>query len=141
MKPSMKHWALAWLGTALALCLLDYLWLAYLSPDIYQAALGPILLKEPRLVPAALFYLVYVTGLVIFCVAPGLAAGRVGVAARQGALFGFVAYATYDLTNWATLTLFSGHLVAIDLTWGTLLSAIGSAAGCKAALYGSNLRN
>ncbi len=129
----MKRWSMAYLGTALAMCALDFVWLAWLSPDIYQQALGSILLSTPRMVPVVLFYLIYVAGVVVFGVKRGLEADRVSVAAGYSALFGFVAYATYDLTNWATISVFNGELVVIDLAWGTVLSAIAGSCGCALA--------
>ena len=125
----MKRWSMAYLGTALAMCALDFVWLAWLSPDIYQQALGSILLSTPRMVPVVLFYLIYVAGVVVFGVKRGLEADRVSVAAGYSALFGFVAYATYDLTNLATLKQWPVGLSLIDMAWGTCVSAAAAAGG------------
>ena len=76
-----------------------------------------------RPVPAVLFYLVYIAGLTFFAVRPALASGSLGTALLYGAAFGFVAYATYDLTNQATLKNWSTVLTVADLAWGTVLSA------------------
>jgi uncharacterized membrane protein len=93
------------------------------------------MLDEFRLGAAALFYLVYAAGLVVLAVEPGLGRGGVLRAAVLGGVMGLVAYAAYDLTNYATLRGFSGRLVAVDLLWGTLMSA--GVAGAAAALAGA----
>jgi uncharacterized membrane protein len=80
-----------------------------------------------------LFYAVYLAGVVLFAALPGLEARRWLRAAALGAAFGFVAYATYDLTNQATLKLWSTRVTLLDLTWGTFVSAAGATAGYFAA--------
>ena len=89
---------------------MDFIWLSTAVPRIYQPALGVVgrrapylLLEKPNIPVAAAFYLVYLVGLIALAVIPGLQAGNVGAALWRGALFGFVAYATYDLTNLSTL--------------------------------------
>ena len=90
----------AYLGTLFAFLVLDGLWLGVLMGPTYKSLLGPLMLDQPRLLPAALFYLLYVLGCVVFVVLPSASWQR---AARLGALLGLVAYGTYDLSNWATL--------------------------------------
>lgn len=89
----------------------------------YKALLGPLMLEQPRLLPAALFYFLYVFGCVAFVVLPALASGGWQRAARLGALLGLVAYGTYDLSNWATLQGWSAGLALMDMAWGTCLTA------------------
>ena len=83
--------------------------------------------------PAALFYALYILGLVVFAVLPGLTVGRAAVAVARGALFGLIAYATYDLTNQATLRDWPWSVTLADLCWGALASAVAAGAGCRAA--------
>lgn len=116
---------------ALVFLALDAVWLSQTNALIYKPTLGPILYSGgARLVPAVLFYLIYFIGLMSFAVGPALSAstGWPG-AARRGGLFGFCAYATYDLTNQATLALWSTKITALDLIWGTVVSAIAAIAG------------
>jgi len=88
-------------------------------------------LDKPRLAPAAVFYVLYIFGLVWFAILPGLEAGRWSKALINGVLFGLVAYATYDLTNQATLKVWSMRITLIDLGWG----AFASAAACMAGYF------
>ena len=82
---------------------LDFLWLTNTAGPIYQQALGRLLAENPNMRAAVAFYLVYLVGVMIFAVRPALASGDWRQAALFGALFGFFAYATYDLTNLATM--------------------------------------
>ena len=128
----MNH-KLAAYGVALAvMLLLDLLWLGFVARPMYLQGLGHLMADEPRLWAAVLFYAVYGLGLLRFAIAgPAMhqASSGVGRAARSGAIFGFVAYATYDLTNLATLQGWPVFLAFIDIAWGTLASAAAAAAG------------
>jgi uncharacterized membrane protein len=96
----------------------DAVWLGWAGSHLYRPALGDLLAESFQPLPAILFYLIYVAGLVVLSRAPSVA----GSAAR-GALFGLSAYATYDLTNQATLRHWPTYLTLADLGWGTVLSA------------------
>ncbi|NWE19079.1 DUF2177 family protein [Pseudomonas sp. P7548] len=111
----------AYLGTLLAFLVLDGLWLGVLMGPTYKSFLGPLMLDQPRLLPAVLFYLLYALGCVAFVVLPSVSWQR---AARLGALLGLVAYGTYDLSNWATLRGWSSGLAVMDMAWGTFLTAV-----------------
>ena len=109
---------------AVVMLVLDLIWLGLISPPLYQAAIGPLLRPHPDLAAAALFYAVYRVGvneLVIHSLPPGTRLSRV---AARGALFGFVAYSTFDLTALAMLAGWSRLVTVVDLAWGTLLTAI-----------------
>ena len=110
----------------------DGVWLGFVARGFYRRHLGPLMLDTFRLDVAALFYLVYAAGLVILAVQPGLARGSTLRAALLGGVLGLVAYSAYDLTNLATLRGFPARMVAVDLVWGTLMSA--GVAGAAAAL-------
>jgi len=101
----------------------DMVWLGTMTGRFYRPVLGDLLLAKPNLLPAAVFYLSYPVGLVIFAVMPGLRGGGVTQAAIWGALFGLFTYATYDLTNQATLRNWSSVLTVVDVAWGTILGA------------------
>ena len=120
-------------ATVLVFLLLDGAWLSLMAPRLYAPALGHLMREDVVLAPAALFYAVYIVGVVGLAVAPGLGTGRCGAAAARGALLGLVAYATYDLTNHATLRGWPWHVTLIDLAWGSSLTALAAAAGVAAA--------
>lgn len=113
----------ALLAAALIMGILDFLWLGVIAKKLYYGEMGDILLKKPNMTAAVLFYAIYVAGSVILVVMPALAEGAYQSALWRGALLGFVAYATYDLTNLATMKGFSKKIVAIDLTWGAFITA------------------
>jgi uncharacterized membrane protein len=105
---------------------IDLTWLGIMAPRFYKPTLGDIGLASVNLPPAIAFYLLYPLGLVIFAVVPALRSGTVGTALLYGALFGFFTYATYDLTNQATLRNWTSSLSVVDIAWGTVLGATAS---------------
>lgn len=120
---------IAYGATALVFFGLDFLWLGTVANSFYRGQLGPLMAEQVNIPVAALFYALYVVGLVIFAVAPALAAGSWKTALVYGALFGFFAYATYDLTNLATLRDWPAALSVVDLIWGTVLSGTSATLG------------
>jgi uncharacterized membrane protein len=121
--------------TAVAFLALDAVWLTVMADRLYRPALGDLLLPRFALAPAALFYVVYIVGVVAFAVGPALADGRWTAALARGALLGLVAYATYDLTNQATLRDWPWRLTIADLCWGTFATAAAAAIGCKVTAW------
>ena len=112
-------------GLALLVMLpLDIVWLSTMGKGFYRDQIGPLLLDQPRLVPAAAFYLLYGAGVVLFAISPAVASGSAWQAALWGALFGFFAYVTYDLSNLATLRGFTTAFAIVDIAWGTVLTAV-----------------
>lgn len=127
----MRRPAIAYAATLVVFLALDSLWLSLTASRLYRPLLGGLLAPAPALWAAAAFYLVYVAGLAGFVVLPGSArAGIFGVLLR-GAAFGFVAYATYDLTNQATMRDWPVAITAADLVWGATVSALAAAAGSR----------
>ena len=126
-----KQTAIAYLASAIVFLVLDAAWLTTMADRLYRPALGRLLLDRFELAPAALFYALYVIGIVVFAVAPGLANGRWTTSLGLGALLGLIAYATYDLTNQATLRDWPWRVTLADLGWGTLVTAVAAAAGCR----------
>ena len=125
---------IAYLVSLLAMAGLDFLWLTNTSAILYRRDLGPLLAEDPRMGVAVIFYLAYALGIVIFAIRPALAAADWRVAALYGALFGFFAYATYDLTNFATMKVWSSRVTVLDIGWGAILTAAAASAGAIAAL-------
>jgi uncharacterized membrane protein len=132
----MNRYVAAYAGTAIVMVVLDLLWLGVVAKPMYQQGIGHLMAERPVIPVAVLFYLLYAAGVVVFAVAPQLApAASRGWAETlvMAALFGFFAYATYDLTNLATLKGWPLGLSLVDIAWGTVVSTA-SAAGGKAAL-------
>lgn len=130
----MRALAISYLAAALVMGSLDFLWLRTTVEPIYHRALGAVLAEKPDMTAAVAFYLVYLVGVVIFAIRPALADGDWKAALVRGALFGFFAYATYDLTNLATLKVWSLKVSLLDMAWGTLLTAITASAGAWVGL-------
>lgn len=118
---SFLQLTLTYLATIPIFLAVDALWLATMAPRFYQAHIGH-LLGPVQWAPAALFYLVYIVGIVLFAVTPAIEARAWWLAAGFGAIFGFIAYATYDLTNQATLIDWPLMVTLVDLAWGTFLT-------------------
>lgn len=125
----MRTYGIAYVATGVVLLALDAIWLMIAAPRLYRPLMGGMLLESFRLVPAALFYLIYIAGVVVFAVTPALAGARWTTAASCGAFLGFVAYATYDLTNQATLRNWPLPVTIADLCWGICLTACAATVG------------
>jgi uncharacterized membrane protein len=121
--------AAAYLATALVFGALDAVWLTQSFAAVYLPEIGRLTLPSPEPVAALAFYLVYIAGVVRFAVAPALVAGGPARAAVQGAWLGLIAYATYDLTNLATLQHWTLKVSLIDMTWGCVATATAACAG------------
>ena len=109
---------------------LDAIWLTSMRQVLYEPAIGSLLADKPNFAAIVVFYLLYPMGVVFFAIAPADAWTQ---ALLRGALFGLFAYATYDLTNQATLRLWSTRLTVLDMIWGGGLTAIAALAGYAAA--------
>jgi uncharacterized membrane protein len=125
---SPLHFTLVYGAVLVAMLLLDVLWLGVIAVDWYTEAIGHLMADTPYLPAALVFYLLYPLGIVIFGVRPHEAL-TVTRSARWGALFGLFAYATYDLTNLATLNDWPVAISLLDIGWGTLLGAVTAAVG------------
>lgn len=113
----------ALVATVLAMLVLDGIWLGLVARGFYRQHLGFLMADQVNWGAAVLFYGLYAIGLTVFVTVPSIDAGSVGTALWRGALFGLVAYATYDLTNQATLKGWPVIVTAVDLAWGIILSA------------------
>ena len=124
----MKYlWAYG--GTLAAFAVMDLIWLGLIAKNFYRTQLGDLMAQNFQIWAALAFYLVFPVGLVIFAVRPEDTGIGIRGAAIAGALFGFFAYATYDLTNLATLRGWPIALTFVDLAWGTFLSGVSAAVG------------
>ena len=101
---------------------IDALWLGLVAPKFYKAQIGHLMAEKPNFIAAGIFYLLFIVGLVYF-IKPGIEAGELGKVVLSAAIFGFMAYATYDLTNLATLKDWPITVTIVDLIWGTFLSS------------------
>ena len=125
----MGPWIIAYIATGVAFLGIDAVWLSFTANRLYRPQIGPLMLEKFSVPPAALFYLIYIGGIVFFAIAPALASGRWTAALVRGALLGFVAYATYDLTNQATLKGWSSTVTVADLCWGTFVTGAAASVG------------
>ena len=118
-------WITAYAAAALSFGVLDFLWLRWAGPNLYRPALGDLLAPGFRIAPALIFYALFVAAMVWFAVRPGLEQG-VPFAVLNGALFGGIAYATYALTNQATMKVWTVQITLIDIAWGAAATAFAS---------------
>lgn len=108
------------------LCVLDGIWLGLVAKDFYQSRIGH-LFGEVNWVAVGIFYPVYLLGITYFCIYPAVMQGSWKVGLCLGAVFGFFAYFTYDMTNLATLKGWPLSVVFVDVAWGVFLAAAVSA--------------
>jgi uncharacterized membrane protein len=124
----MMSYLVAYIGVLIVFGAIDAAWLMTMGPLLYRPVLAEILAPNLRVTPAIIFYLMYPAGVVIFAVAPALRSGSIGSAFVFAALFGAFAYATYDLTNYATLRVWTLPLTLLDIFYGALASAVAATA-------------
>jgi uncharacterized membrane protein len=102
---------------------IDMIWLGFIAKDFYRKHIGHLLLENINWTAAILFYLLFIGGLVLFVISPAIEKASWTYAIFYGAMFGLITYATYDLTNLATLKDWSLTVVIVDIIWGMVLSA------------------
>lgn len=111
-------------GIAFVLFLIiDLIWLGLIAKNLYQNQIGTLLKTNTNWTAAIIFYLLFIGGLVFFAIQPSISSSTLWKAMLYGALFGFITYATYDLTNLATLEGWPIKITLIDLAWGSFLGA------------------
>ena len=120
----MRNFIIAYVAAAIVLIVFEFAWLSQTAEPLYKKTLGTIMAEKPNMSAALAFYIVYVFGVVIFAVHPGQEGGNWQGALLRGARFGFFAYATYDLTNLATLKIWSLKISLIDIAWGAFVTGI-----------------
>lgn len=129
----MRRYLQLYLVSLMAFLAIDLLWLGLVARSFYQQQLGFLMTPSVNWFAAAIFYLLFIMGILFFVVVPGLESGSLKATLMRGALFGLITYATYDLTNLATIKNWPVLLSLVDMVWGTVLtvsvSAIGFIAG------------
>ncbi len=122
----MTRFVAAYLVSGAVFVAIDLLWLSLVMSKMFKAQIPQLILEQPKLAPAVAFYLLYPVGIAVFGV---LSANDWARAAVMSALFGLLAYVTYELTNLATLKGWSAQIALIDIAWGAALSGAAGAAG------------
>lgn len=125
----MKRYLMAYAASGVAFIAIDLLWLSLVMSKLFKAQMPQLILEQPNLVPAVAFYALYPIGIAVFGVLPAVAAQDWVRAAGMSALFGFLAYVTYELTNLATLKGWSAPIAMMDIAWGAALSGVAGAVG------------
>ena len=119
---TVARWAAAWGATFAVFLVVDLIWLGVVARGVYDRFLGHLTADTPNWAAAIVFYVIFVSGVFVFAILPGLERESAGHAARMAALFGFFTYATWDLTNLAVLKDFPTGIVFIDIPWGVVLT-------------------
>ncbi|MEI7466092.1 MAG: DUF2177 family protein [Burkholderiales bacterium] len=125
----MNKYLSAYLATAVVMIALDMLWLGVIAKPLYQQGLGHLMAERPNVVAAVAFYVLYTLGLLLFTILPNAADPGWLKTTTTAAMFGLIAYATYDLSNLATLKDWPVGLSLIDMAWGATISAVSATAG------------
>ena len=102
---------------------IDMIWLGFVARNFYREHIGQLLTDNVNWTAAIIFYLMFIAGMILFVISPALEKNSWTYALVYGALFGLITYATYDLTNLATLKDWSLTVVIVDMIWGMVLSA------------------
>ena len=121
-----------YLVTAIVFLMLDVMMLKKVLYPLFSSNIGAIMKEDPKMGPAAVFYLFYVGGIIWFASLPALASGQPSQAFVAGFILGLLAYGTYEFTNFATLRGWSAQMVAVDVTWGAVLTGTSAWAGVVA---------
>ena len=106
----------------IAFLVIDIIWLGFLARTFYRRHLGFLMAQDVNWLPAIIFYLLFVSGIVVFVLVPGLKEGSLKITLVRSALFGLITYSTYDLTNHATVKEWPLIVTVVDLVWGTMLT-------------------
>ena len=125
----MMYYLKLYAATFVGFLAIDIVWLAFVARGFYKNQLGFLLSDRPNWWAAIVFYMLFIAGLLVFAVVPGLQTGSFGKAMLLGAFFGLVTYATYDLTNQATVKNWPWIVTVVDMAWGTVLAASVTAIG------------
>lgn len=126
---------ISYLLTMVVFFVIDLFWLGLIAKNIYRKYLGSLMSDTVNWAAAILFYLLFIAGIFVFVIYPSLEKQSPIRALLFGAFFGLISYATYDLTNYATLKGFPLNIVIIDLIWGTTLTSIVSISGYYITKY------
>ena len=125
----------AYAGSLLTLVVLDAIWLGLVARTFYRDQLGELMLPQPSLGIAAVFYLFFAVAVVMLAVMPALSSESIAKALLFGAVLGLAAYGTYDITNLSTLKGWPVVVSVVDMIWGTVITAVTAAGGYAIARY------
>jgi uncharacterized membrane protein len=131
----MLKYFVAYVAAATIFLVVDLVWLGFAAKAFYRSNIGALLADRINVTAAVTFYFLYIAGIVIFAISPALESGSWRTSLTMGALFGFFAYATYDMTNLATLRDWPVAVTAVDMAWGTFLTGVSATAGFFAAKH------
>ena len=129
------NFLIAYIAATIVFLAADAIWLGVIMKDAFQNGLGHLLADKPNLGVAAGFYIMYVVGIVFFATMPAVKQNDWMMAALYGALFGFFCYATYEMTNLATLKDWPVKTAIADMAWGAFLSGLTATAGYFAVMF------
>lgn len=118
----MRSYAIAYAAALVVFLVIDSLWLGVIADDFYRERLASFMTGPVKVPAAVAFYLLYIVGIVVFAIAPALGTGSWRTALLRGALFGLIAYATFELTNLAILPGWPLSVVLVDMVWGAVLT-------------------
>jgi uncharacterized membrane protein len=118
----MVYYLKLYLATLIAFFAIDMVWLGFVARTLYRKHLGFLMATSPNWIAAIIFYLLFIVGVLVFVVVPGLEDNLLKTTLLRAALFGLITYATYDLTNLATVKDWPVLITVVDMAWGTVLS-------------------
>jgi len=121
-------YAVAYIAAMAVFLVLDFIWLGHVAKNFYWSRMDGLLLDQPRLGVAAVFYVIWVAGLVWFALVPAMTSGSLATALVNGALFGLFTYITYNGTNLAVLKGYDPVVAITDTSWGIFVGAFSSGA-------------
>lgn len=128
----MKGSLFAYLATGVTFLAMDAVWLTTMSSRLYKPRIGALMADKPALAPAVAFYLIYLAGVLVLAILPAAREDSWRRLVQNAAVFGLCAYATYDLTNQATLKTWSTTVTLADIAWGALVTTVAACAGYAA---------
>lgn len=131
----MSKYLVMYAFTAVVFLAIDFVWLSVIARGLYADQIGQLLRPQPNFIAAGVFYLAFAAGIVYFAVGPAIAQQAPMTALVNGALLGFLAYATYDVTNYSTLRDWPVLVSVVDTLWGTALTGFSALAGYWASRF------
>jgi len=135
MQLSFSKYMLVYGASLLVFLIVDFIWLGLAAKPFYDRQLGELLSQRVVWPAAIAFYMIYIVGLMIFCIVPALSRSSLINAMVLGGLYGFFTYATYELTNYALIRNWPAALVPVDIAWGVVLCTVVAAAGYTVARW------
>jgi uncharacterized membrane protein len=131
----MIYYLKLYFATLIAFLAIDMIWLGLVARTFYRKYLGYLMAPSPNWLAAIIFYLLFIVGLLVFVVLPGIEADSLRITLLRAALFGLITYATYDLTNLATIKDWPVIVTVVDIGWGIFLSTVVSYVGFLASRW------